>query len=132
MRLEAQASAGRIVKIASRLLASPSFASKTAVGFVLGLLPCGLVYVALVKAVESGSALGGAATMAGFGAGTALGLLALGLASTLMPAAPRRWSRPVTAWATLALGAVLLWRGLAPVHLHPVAEAPAEQQMHVH
>jgi sulfite exporter TauE/SafE len=45
-----------------------------AAGFGWGLLPCGMVYGALLYALFSGSALGGALVMAGFGIGTLPGL----------------------------------------------------------
>ena len=68
---------------------------------------------------------GGALTMAAFGAGTAPGLPALGLGVSMLPAVARRWNRPVSAAATAVLGVVLLWRGLAPIHLHcPSAAEP--------
>ena len=43
---------------------------------MLGFLPCGLVYAALLKAMESAGALAGALTMLAFGSGTAVALLA--------------------------------------------------------
>ncbi len=44
--------------------------SPFALGCVWGLAPCGMVYAALVNAMLSGSALGGASFMAGFGLAT--------------------------------------------------------------
>lgn len=49
-------------------------------GLVLGLLPCGMVYAALLAAAGTGSAWQGAASMAVFALGTAPGLMAAGLA----------------------------------------------------
>jgi sulfite exporter TauE/SafE len=51
-----------------------------AFGAVLGLLPCGLVYTALVAASATASPLWGAADMAAFGAGTVPLLMAIGVA----------------------------------------------------
>ncbi len=133
VQLEVRAPARGATRAAARLLASRSPLPKGAMGLALGFLPCGMVYVALVKAAEAASALGGGATMAGFGAGTAVGLLALGAASALLPAAPRRWSRPAAAWATVILGAVLLWRGLGPMHASVGAHAaPDDISVHGH
>jgi len=52
-------------------------------GLVWGFLPCGMVYGALFYAMLSGSALGGAEVMAGFGLGTlpSVTAVALGMAS---------------------------------------------------
>jgi sulfite exporter TauE/SafE len=56
-------------------------------GMIWGFLPCGMVYGALFYAMLSGSALGGAAVMAGFALGTlpSVTAVALGLSSF------RRW-----------------------------------------
>jgi sulfite exporter TauE/SafE len=101
----------RLWRPASALLRSPAASSKLALGAVLGLLPCGLVYAALIKALDAGSALGGALTMLAFGAGTASALLGIGLFSTAITA---RFGRHANRFATvsiLLLGAFLLWRG---------------------
>lgn len=49
---------------------------------VWGLIPCGLVYMMLLRALDGGSWRMGAAGMAMFGLGSAPLLLGLGLAST--------------------------------------------------
>jgi sulfite exporter TauE/SafE len=48
-------------------------------GMALGLLPCGVVYGALGAAAGTGDAIGGAAAMAAFAAGTFPGLFGVGL-----------------------------------------------------
>ena len=52
------------------LLKTNSFKSNFTLGLLNGLLPCGLVYMALVAAISMGSFYGGAAYMALFGLGT--------------------------------------------------------------
>jgi hypothetical protein len=78
---------------------------------VLGLLPCGFLYAAVVAAAASGSPLVGAAGMAAFGVGTIPALLAVGLAGR---AAGRRFSRAafIAAPVLMVFNAVLL-AGLA-------------------
>jgi sulfite exporter TauE/SafE len=66
-------------------------------GVVLGLLPCGFLYAALVAAAATGSALAGALAMASFALGTVPGLVALGV---LGGAALRRWRGLANAIAT--------------------------------
>lgn len=66
-------------------------------GVVLGLLPCGFLYAALVAAAATGSALAGALAMASFALGTVPGLIALGV---LGGAALRRWRGLANAVAT--------------------------------
>ncbi len=97
-----------------RLMLSPVPGSKFRLGLMLGFLPCGLIYAALLKAVDAGSALGGALTMLGFGFGTATSLLGLGLASSAAGMRLGRWSNAIAAVSVAAMGAFLVWRGLVP------------------
>lgn len=62
-----------------RFLPVRSIAQAVPLGFVWGMLPCGLVYSALATALSSGSAAQGAATMLAFGLGTLPNLLLAGL-----------------------------------------------------
>jgi sulfite exporter TauE/SafE len=57
-------------------------AKMVATGFLWGWLPCGMVYSALVTAMLSGSAAGGAALMCAFGLGTLPMLVGLGAAGS--------------------------------------------------
>jgi sulfite exporter TauE/SafE len=82
-------------------------------GLLLGLLPCGLVYAALLKAVETGTAVGGALTMLAFGSGTAGTLATVGVASSLAGLRLGRWSNVISAASIALMGAFLLWRGLS-------------------
>jgi sulfite exporter TauE/SafE len=101
----------RFSRVAGRLL-RPGSANKFALGLVLGFLPCGLVYAALLKAVESAGALDGALTMLAFGLGTAAALLSMGAISSLAGAWLGRWSNRIAPGFIVLAGAILLWRGL--------------------
>lgn len=80
-----------------------------ALGLANGLLPCGLVYVALTISVWSGTALGGAAYMALFGLGTLPMMLLAGSAARLMrPLFARTLLRVVT----FSIALLLIMRGL--------------------
>jgi sulfite exporter TauE/SafE len=103
----------RLSRAAGRLLTAPRVRGKFTLGLMLGFLPCGLVYAALLKAVESGSPAGGALTMLAFGLGTALALFGMGMASSLAGLRLGRWSTRLAAVSVIAFGATLLWRGLA-------------------
>ncbi len=94
------------------LLASPAIRAKFGLGLAMGFLPCGLIYAALLKALESGTAGGGALTMLAFGLGTAGALFATGAASSFAGARFRRWSNRIAAGSVVLFGAILLWRGL--------------------
>lgn len=100
-------------RIGRRLLAP---GGKFTLGLTLGFLPCGLIYAALLKAVDSGTALAGALTMLAFGSGTATALLSLGAASSFIRLP--RWSNRVAAVSMLIAGALLVWRGLTTPVCH--------------
>lgn len=102
-------------RIGRRLLAP---GGKFSLGLTLGFLPCGLIYAALLKAVDSGTALYGALTMLAFGSGTAVALLSLGAASSFVRFP--RWSNRVAAVCMLLAGVVLIWRGLTAPVCHTV------------
>lgn len=83
-----------------------------AVGLLWGLLPCGLVWMALPLALASGSPTGGALTMAAFGLGT---LPALALVRFVVGKGFARWAayRRLMAIVVLLLGVQLALRALA-------------------
>jgi sulfite exporter TauE/SafE len=83
-----------------------------ATGLFLGLLPCGLLYSAVVAAVARGGALEGAAALALFGLGTAPALLGVSLADELF-ARRRVFVNRLSQLFILAMGAWFLWRGLS-------------------
>lgn len=95
------------------LMLSPRITGKLALGMLMGLLPCGLLYAALFKASSTGSAISGAASMAAFGLGTSGSLMALGAFSSLIGLRPGRWSNLLSAAGVIILGLALLWRGIA-------------------
>lgn len=101
-----------ISRTAGRLLRSAEPVHKFALGLVLGLLPCGLIYAALLKAMETGSALDGGLTMFAFGLGTSGALLAIGLFSTAITARLGRYANTFAAVSVALMGAYLLWHGL--------------------
>lgn len=102
-------------RLAGRFLRSPSAGAKLAMGIALGFLPCGLLYAALFKAVESGSPLRGGLSMLAFGAGTSGALLLTALFSGAVASWLGRWSARLPAVAVLLTGLFLLWRGLMGV-----------------
>jgi sulfite exporter TauE/SafE len=106
----------RFAKSIGRMLLVPG--SKFGLGLTLGFLPCGLIYAALLKAMESASPAAGALTMLAFGLGTAVSLLAVGVAGSFAGLRPGRWSNRLAAVGIMIAGAVLLWRGLGGPRCH--------------
>lgn len=82
-----------------------------AVGLFLGLLPCGLLYSAVIAAVARGGALQGAAALALFGLGTAPALLGVSLADELL-ARHRVLVNRLSQVFILAMGLWFLYTGL--------------------
>ncbi len=82
-----------------------------ALGLMLGFLPCGLLYTALLAAAATGGAVAGGLAMAAFAIGTMPALMTLGLVGA---GALRRWRQPLGRLATpLFLFNALLLGGLA-------------------
>ena len=102
----------RFSRAVARLLQAPGAIGKFRLGLLLGFLPCGLIYAALLKSVEAATAAAGALTMLAFGLGTAVSLLTLGVASSFAGLGLARWSNRLAPAAVMLFGAILLYRGL--------------------
>jgi hypothetical protein len=94
-----------------KLVSASGSGNRFLLGLALGFLPCGLIYAALLKAMATGSALAGAATMLAFGLGTAGALLALGMFSSAIRLRLNRWGSQLAAAGVTLMGVLLLWRG---------------------
>lgn len=68
---------GILRRLMPKRFALPAGAPPMVLGMAWGLMPCGMVYGALMLALTSGGAATGAATMLGFGLGTAPALTAV-------------------------------------------------------
>jgi hypothetical protein len=94
---------------------SSSAGSKFSLGLILGFLPCGLIYAALLKSISTGTVFAGAMTMAAFGLGTAGSLLAIGIFSSALGIKLSRWGSRVAAVSVLLLGIFMVARGVMPM-----------------
>lgn len=101
----------RVEPLGRRLLPVRSPLHATLAGLVWGLLPCGLVYYALVLAVPLADPLRGAAFMFAFGLGTLPALLATGLVTGwLARMAQRPRTRQLAGLTLIAMGiGILAW-----------------------
>jgi sulfite exporter TauE/SafE len=89
------------------------FFSLALLGMLNGLLPCGLVYVALAGAVARGALADGVVYMAVFGLGTLPVTLGIGLSGKIFPVSLRLKLRGAIPVGVCALAALLILRGLA-------------------
>ena len=79
-------------------------------GGVWGLIPCGFLYAAQLKAVETGNLLLGAVTMFCFGLGTTPSMLGVGVSASKISADRRSQLFRLGGWVTLAIGILTLLR----------------------
>ena len=87
--------------------------SLAVLGGLNGLLPCGLVYVAMAGAVSRGTLASGILFMAAFGLGTTPTLLAISLCGKILPMNLRLKLRAAIPVGVCTLAALLILRGLS-------------------
>ncbi len=79
-------------------------------GMTWGLMPCGFLYAAQIKAAETGNLWMGAATMLAFGLGTLPTMLGVGVSASLVSQDKRSQLFRLGGWVTLTIGAITLLR----------------------
>jgi sulfite exporter TauE/SafE len=97
----------------SALLRRRFLSSLALLGFLNGLLPCGLVYAACAGAVTTSGTLAGAQYMAAFGLGTVPMMLAISLSGKLVPLGLRLQLRKAIPVSVFLLATLLILRGLS-------------------
>ena len=112
-----------LLRPAGKLLSSKAISAKFTLGVVMGFLPCGLVYGALMKAIGEATPLGGALTMLAFGLGTSVALVAVGLGSSTATRKLSRWGTTISAVTVMVMGIILITRSV-------LAGSMAHQHMH--
>jgi sulfite exporter TauE/SafE len=112
--------AAPVIRLVTRLksamgaqLQRRSFLSLGLLGLLNGLLPCGLVYVAMAGAVSRGGMLAGAGYMAAFGIGTLPMLLVISFSGRMFPLSWRLKLRGAIPVGVCLLAALLILRGLS-------------------
>ena len=99
----------------NQLSAQPQWWTPILLGGVWGLIPCGFLYTAQLKAVETGSLFSGALTMLYFGLGTAPMMLGVGISVSKVSADRRSQLFRLGGWVTLTIGILTLMRSDAMV-----------------
>lgn len=105
--------AGRLINRLRRLFSQRSYTSLLLIGLLNGLLPCGLVYVAIAGAITSPGILQGALFMALFGLGTLPLMLAVSLGGNWISTAWRARMRRLVPAFVVVLGLLFILRGLS-------------------
>jgi len=107
-------------------LKDPRLGTLFGIGLLNGLLPCGLVYVAMGGAAATGSITQGIFYMLLFGLGTFPLMLAASLAGHLVIHRFRGVMRKAIPVGLAAVALLLIWRGfMSPEHCHSSPDAPA-------
>jgi sulfite exporter TauE/SafE len=126
--------AARLIAQFKRLFNQTSFSSLFIIGLLNGLLPCGLVYVAIAGAINTNEIVNGILYMIIFGLGTVPVMFIIPLVGNLVGVGLRRKLRGVVTVFILALGVLFILRGmsLGIPFVSPKTKVlqPGEQMMH--
>jgi len=100
-------------------------ASLFGIGLLNGILPCGLVYVAVAGAINTGDVVSAMLYMALFGAGTIPVMLAVSLAGSMISLNLRIFVNKMSPYVIVLLGVLFILRGLSLgiPYISPKAEA---------
>jgi uncharacterized protein len=102
----------KLKKHIARLFSVRTYQSLFFIGLLNGLLPCGLVYIAIAGAIATGSAVSGTWYMFLFGLGTLPMLLALGVAGNMLSTTIRRRINHLIPIMVVLVGIFFILRGL--------------------
>jgi hypothetical protein len=101
----------RLSRAMQQLSLNPQRWTPLLLGLVWGLMPCGFLYAAQLKAAETTSLWLGAATMLAFGLGTLPMMLGVGVSASFVSADRRGQLFRLGGWITLFIGILILFRG---------------------
>ena len=93
-----------------KLSAQTQWWTPTLLGMTWGLMPCGFLYAAQIKAAATGNLWQATATMLAFGIGTLPIMLGVGVSTALMSKDRRSQLFRLGGWVTLIIGAITLLR----------------------
>jgi hypothetical protein len=100
----------RVGQAMSKLSAQKNSWVPVGLGLLWGLIPCGFLYAAQIKAAETGNPVLGAATMLAFGLGTGPTMLGVGFFAGRLSASRRSQLFRMGGWVTVAIGILTLLR----------------------
>lgn len=102
----------KLKKNMARLLKSDNYLGWLSLGMLNGLLPCGMVYLALISSMATGSMTGSAGYMFLFGIGTIPMMMLIGSFRTLVTPELRTRMRRIIPYALASVGIWLVVRGV--------------------
>lgn len=100
----------RIQEAMVKVSGQKSWWMPTVLGLLWGLIPCGFLYAAQIKAAETGNMVLGAATMLAFGLGTLPTMLGVGMFASQLSADKKSQLFRMAGWVTIAIGSLTLLR----------------------
>jgi len=104
---------GKLKKSIGKLFSVRSFSSLFFIGMLNGLLPCGLVYMAIAGAIGTGGVAEGSLYMVLFGLGTIPMLLAISMVGNVMSHAVRNKINKLIPVLVVVVGILFVLRGLS-------------------
>ncbi len=104
---------GKLKKTIGQLFAIRSFQSLFFIGMLNGLLPCGLVYMAIAGAIGTGGVVEGSLYMILFGLGTIPMLLGISLAGNVLSLTVRNKINKLIPVLVVIVGLLFILRGLS-------------------
>lgn len=104
---------GKLKKTIADMFSIRSFQSLFFIGMLNGLLPCGLVYMAIAGAIGTGGIVEGSLYMILFGLGTIPMLLGISLAGNVLSLAVRKRINKLIPVLVVIVGVLFILRGLS-------------------
>jgi sulfite exporter TauE/SafE len=101
-----------ITKLISKFVGKPSLSGIYFLGAVNGLLPCGLVYMAITGALATGTVGGATGFMAAYGLGTLPAMFLLSYFHFMIGIAARNTMKRAIPFVVATMGVLLVLRGL--------------------
>lgn len=117
-----------IIGLLSSLFGKKSFGALFLIGLLNGLLPCGLVYMAVAGGLATGNVLYGSLFMASFGLGTLPAMIAMSFAGSFISLKIRNNMKKAIPYIFACMGILLILRGM---NLNIPYLSPALEGRHV-
>ena len=102
----------KLISTLRKLFSKRSYISLWVIGLMNGLLPCGLVYMALAGAIVSGNSANGAIYMLVFGLGTIPIMLSISLLGNIVSIQFRNKVRKIIPIVIIIIGILFILRGM--------------------